>query len=453
MTLIKDSLISITDKKPVSTETNFDKKVIECVILSEKKSNANPSLEYASKTISVLAPLLVLVFGIYKYFSDKREQRTKDERQYASIKASLLEKKLEEFYLPFLQLRAQSSTLYSVFANNLKEIEKEKGFSFKTLEYLCEGLPLEQSDKEILNEIKNVSQKILALIENKSYHIDEKDVSGLMGKVSSHIRLLILASESKLIGKQRHINGLVFPLETDGAIYSNLLRIEDKIKDLTNAGNRSTPIKNNTINYYNENAVSYAKSSDNISMDHAYAPFLAQLRKYGKQYGFLLDAGCGSGRDTKYFIKQGLKVISFDASEKLVDICNSYPFSYCKHDTFASFKSNVVFDGIWANASLLHLDRDNFESALRNLVSMLSPATYSSDNTTLRSSGIIYFSMKCNITKDSRDKRAFFEYDQKYIESFLEDELKLVKVCDTWRNEGGRSGFPSTFLNFLYQKS
>jgi len=68
-----------------------------------------------------------------------------------------------------------------------------------------------------------------------------------------------------------------------------------------------------TIEYYNNNAEKYYKNTVEVDMSPLYKEFL----KHIKENGHILDAGCGSGRDSLYFLKQGYEVTAIDGSKKL----------------------------------------------------------------------------------------------------------------------------------------
>jgi len=56
-----------------------------------------------------------------------------------------------------------------------------------------------------------------------------------------------------------------------------------------------------TLHYYDDNAVEFAIQTVSIDMHDLYELFLNQLPQRSTQY--ILDVGCGSGRDAKYFAK------------------------------------------------------------------------------------------------------------------------------------------------------
>ena len=75
-----------------------------------------------------------------------------------------------------------------------------------------------------------------------------------------------------------------------------------------------------TIEYYNKNADKFFNDTHKLDMKEIYNEFIKHLPNKGK----ILDAGCGSGRDTKAFSDFGYKVTAFDASSELVNLARAY---------------------------------------------------------------------------------------------------------------------------------
>ena len=67
---------------------------------------------------------------------------------------------------------------------------------------------------------------------------------------------------------------------------------------------------NKTLDYYDNNAKTFAENTFNIVFSENQDMFLEHL-KYGVA---VLDFGCGSGRDTKYFLEKGFQVAAVDGS-------------------------------------------------------------------------------------------------------------------------------------------
>ena len=71
-----------------------------------------------------------------------------------------------------------------------------------------------------------------------------------------------------------------------------------------------------TLAYYNNNADAFVESTFEISMEELYQEFLPLI----PEGGYILDAGCGSGRDALFFDKNGYRVSAFDGSEAIASL-------------------------------------------------------------------------------------------------------------------------------------
>ena len=61
-----------------------------------------------------------------------------------------------------------------------------------------------------------------------------------------------------------------------------------------------------TIRFYDEHADDYVRATVGVDMQSLYEPFLSRIPKGGR----ILDAGCGSGRDSRAFLDRGYSVVS-----------------------------------------------------------------------------------------------------------------------------------------------
>lgn len=123
------------------------------------------------------------------------------------------------------------------------------------------------------------------------------------------------------------------------------------------------------MQYYNDHASEYAEKTLPISMTKQYEKFLRTL----PDNGLILDAGCGSGRDALYFLKNGYKVDAFDASSELAKLAGNLTGLNIKCQRFQEFTPHPIYDGIWANASLLHVPHEELHDVLKSLKESLKP--------------------------------------------------------------------------------
>src|SRR4029079_479759 len=103
--------------------------------------------------------------------------------------------------------------------------------------------------------------------------------------------------------------------------------------------------------FYRANAQSFFERTAYLEGGEMYAPFLARL-PVGAQ---ILDAGCGSGRDTKAFAERGYAVTAFDATPEMAELARAFSGQPERVLRFQEMNYQEEFGGIWACASLLHV--------------------------------------------------------------------------------------------------
>ena len=81
-----------------------------------------------------------------------------------------------------------------------------------------------------------------------------------------------------------------------------------------------------------------------------------QFEVYLKPGDKILDLGCGSGRDSKYFLSKGYDIISVDGSKAMCNLAGAYIGREVRNITFEKINYDNEFDAVWACASLVHVD-------------------------------------------------------------------------------------------------
>ena len=71
-----------------------------------------------------------------------------------------------------------------------------------------------------------------------------------------------------------------------------------------------------TLNYYNNNFEMFAESSIDADMSANCDQFLGLI----PSGGYILDLGCGTGRDSRYFFQKGYRVLPIDGSSEMCRI-------------------------------------------------------------------------------------------------------------------------------------
>lgn len=124
-----------------------------------------------------------------------------------------------------------------------------------------------------------------------------------------------------------------------------------------------------TTSWYDANAEEFCKETGALSMEHAYEAFLPFIPEGGR----ILDAGCGSGRDSERFMQAGFAVEAFDASPQMARCAAARTGLEVRVLAFADMDWNETFDGVFANASLLHVPPDSLSLALERIAAALKP--------------------------------------------------------------------------------
>ena len=192
----------------------------------------------------------------------------------------------------------------------------------------------------------------------------------------------------------------------------------------------------NTIDYYEQNAKSFIEGTQNINFTEIQDVFLKLL----PEKAMILDFGCGSGRDTKYFLEQGYSVEATDGSLELCKAASDYTGIKVKHMYFHELDECEKYDGIWACASVLHLKEQELPEVLRKI----SSAT--------KKNGIIYLSFKYGNFEGNRNGRYFTDMTEETMSVLLRNfpELKVDKQWITGDVRAGRGD--ERWLNLLLRK-
>jgi SAM-dependent methyltransferase len=186
-----------------------------------------------------------------------------------------------------------------------------------------------------------------------------------------------------------------------------------------------------TIKYYDTNAEGYCKDTLGLDLSGLYAPFLRRLPATAR----VLDAGCGSGRDTKHFLNLGHHVTAFDAAPKMVKATKLLaPKAKVIHATFQDMVFENEFDGIWACASLLHVPKNEILHVLELLANAL------------KHEGVLYCSFKLGDTERHVGERLFNDYDVASFSAVLKD-VERFKIVEQWISKDLRPEREGQWLN------
>jgi SAM-dependent methyltransferase len=188
--------------------------------------------------------------------------------------------------------------------------------------------------------------------------------------------------------------------------------------------------------YYQQNAQRFFDETVDVDMSAVYQPFLAHLKPGAR----ILDAGCGSGRDTKAFSKLGYAVDAFDASAELAERAERLIGRPVEVMRFQELTAVEQYDGIWCCASLLHVP----EKELPEVMALLAKA--------LKPGGVWYVSFKYGTGERVKDGRRFTDMNEDRLRGIV-STLQGILVKDIWTTGDRRPDRDDVWVNGLVVKA
>ncbi len=178
-----------------------------------------------------------------------------------------------------------------------------------------------------------------------------------------------------------------------------------------------------TIEYYDRNADDYIRSTRDIDFHAVQDRFLlavaAAFPDRPEKTIRLLDFGCGSGRDSDYFLRRGFSVSALDGSEVFCRRASELTGIPVRRQLFEEFSDENAFEGIWCCASLLHVRRDALPNVLRALERALTAG------------GVLYVSFKYGEEEREKDGRHFTDLTEEGLEELIRD-IPGLRAEETW---------------------
>lgn len=192
-----------------------------------------------------------------------------------------------------------------------------------------------------------------------------------------------------------------------------------------------------SVSYYERHADKFAKDTLSVDMEELYGPFLARV----VQKGLILDAGCGTGRDTREFIRRGYSVEAFDASGRMAELASSVAGIAVEKKAFDELDASNRYDGIWCCASLLHVPAIDFVAVGRRLARAMKP------------SGVWYLSFKNGSGERNDGERLFVDHTEASLVKAISSigDVELIEVWITSDRRPGRSS--EKWINALAKRS
>jgi SAM-dependent methyltransferase len=199
----------------------------------------------------------------------------------------------------------------------------------------------------------------------------------------------------------------------------------------------ASPSPDATIAWYGQNAKSYVEQTQAIDLECLYAPFLESLPKGAH----ILDAGCGSGRDTAEFISRGYKVTAIDACAELAKVASERAGIPVEVMRFQDMGFAQAFDGVWTCASLLHVPRSEIDDVIERII------------LALHEGGIWFMSVMIGDAETWERGRLYNKYTQTSLRDVLSRHPSL-EIVRLWETDDVRLHRPEVrWVNVLARKA
>lgn len=191
-----------------------------------------------------------------------------------------------------------------------------------------------------------------------------------------------------------------------------------------------------TTSWYDDNAEGFAERTRDLDVGRLYERFMEHVTPNGT----ILDAGCGSGRDSKAFLERGFDVTAIDASSSMAALAARHIGRPVAQMRFQDIAWEDEFDGIWTCASLLHVPKNELPPVFSKLARALKPG------------GVLYASFKLGRRerKDAVTGRHFTDLTEDELRELAESPA--LRVLTLWVNDDDRPEYNTKWLNMLVQK-
>jgi SAM-dependent methyltransferase len=188
-----------------------------------------------------------------------------------------------------------------------------------------------------------------------------------------------------------------------------------------------------TIATYNAKAADYAQMVSSDTPDASLQAFIDLI----PQGGHVLDLGCGPGTASAHMRAAGLLPDPVDASQGMIEIARNKFGLPARLGEFDDIDGDEIYDGIWANFSLLHAAPDDLPRHFDALFKATKPG------------GIIHVGMKTG-TGIARDK-----INRLYTYVTVDTLMALLTSAGyqvTYTKEGTEAGLAGTLDPFVIMR-
>ncbi|QUC67646.1 class I SAM-dependent methyltransferase [Aristaeella hokkaidonensis] len=179
--------------------------------------------------------------------------------------------------------------------------------------------------------------------------------------------------------------------------------------------------QNDSLKWYQDHTEEFIARTADVDMTAHYNRFLEQVAPGGH----ILDLGCGAGKASLYFTRNGYQVLAVDGCKELCDFTRKRVGCPVRHMFFEELDYTNTFDAVWACASLLHVCKSDLPDIFRRIHRALKP------------DGVFYASFKYGTEEREKNGRLFSDFTEESLRA-LTDEVGGFRITDMWLTHDAR---------------
>jgi 2-polyprenyl-3-methyl-5-hydroxy-6-metoxy-1,4-benzoquinol methylase len=191
------------------------------------------------------------------------------------------------------------------------------------------------------------------------------------------------------------------------------------------------------LTYYRQHTAAYIEETITLDMQPELDTFLDLLGKDGH----ILDVGCGSGRDSRFFIEHGYTVTAIDATPEIAEQTSIYLGHNVVVQAAQEINSIEEFDGVWACASLLHIPEEELLDTFVKIFTALKPE------------GVWYMSFKHGNGEQWDNRGRFFNYHTADSIKKIILQLPGIEIVSISEDTKKLRGNPQCWVNIFVMKN
>jgi 2-polyprenyl-3-methyl-5-hydroxy-6-metoxy-1,4-benzoquinol methylase len=156
--------------------------------------------------------------------------------------------------------------------------------------------------------------------------------------------------------------------------------------------------------------------------------------------GAILELGCGGGQDSAYMLSKGFDVTPTDGSAELAKQAGALLKGPVKVMQFGELEDEAAFDGIWAEASLLHVPRTQLPDILHRI------------HRAAKQGGMFHATFKAGEAEGHDEFGRYYNYPSAKLLSEMLGKAGWRNVVITERDGSGYDRKPTRWLIMRAQK-